>query len=122
MPEWTDKSKAELVKQYLAQNPTPKTTTEIMEKLAPDFDATINGVRRILGAADAYVKVESASKATATTTGEKKETKQESLDRLTGEIEALGLEADDTIVSKLTGKAAAYFADVIKKATAEEED
>ena len=121
MAEWTKENKAELVKQYLAENPTPKTTTEILEKLAPEFDATVNGVRRILGAADVYVKVDPVKAKSTTSTGEKKETKQESLDRLTGEIEALGLEADDTIVSKLTGKAAAYFADVLKKATTEED-
>ena len=120
MPEWTDKSKAELVKQYLAEKPTAKTTTEIMEKLAPDFDATVNGVRRILDNAKVYVKVDPVKATSTSSSTEKKETKQESLDRLTGEIEALGLEADDTIVSKLTGKAGAYFADVLKKATNEE--
>ena len=124
MAEWTDKSKAELVKRYLAENPTSKTTNEIMAKLVPDFEgSTVNGIRVILRNADVYVKVEPVSgKASTTTAGEKKETKQESLDRLTKEIAVLGLEADETIVSKLTGKAAAYFADVIKKATAEEED
>ena len=123
MADWNDENKAELVKQYLAAEPTPETSMEIVASLAPDFDSTPNGARMILSKAGVYVKKNpNAGKAgAAKSSGEKKETKAESLARLTSEIEALGLEADDTIVSKMTGKAAAYFADVIKKATSDED-
>jgi len=119
--QWTDETKAALIKAYLAENPTPKTSMEIVNKLAKEFDATANGTRIILSKANVYIKKDAVASTSSTTTSEKKETKQESLDRLTAAIEALGLEADDSIVSKLTGKAAAYFADVINKATETEE-
>lgn len=121
MADWTDESRAALIKEYTEANPTAKTSAEIVAELAPKYDTTVNGARMILMRANVYVAKEKASASTAKS-GEKKETKQESLDRLTGEIEALGIDADDSIVSKLTGKAAAYFADVLAKATAEEED
>lgn len=124
MADWTDENKAELVKQYLAANPTPETSMEIVAKLAPEFDSTPNGARMILSKAKVYIKKDpkAGTASTAKTSGEKKETKQESLDRLTASIEALGLDADDTIISKLTGKAAAYFADTITKAGSEPEE
>jgi len=37
------------------------------------------------------------------------------LETLTGAIEAAGLEADEDVIKRLTGKAAIYFTDVIKK-------
>ena len=124
MADWNDENKAELVKQYLAAEPTPETSMEIVAKLAPDFDATPNGARMILTKADVYIKKAPGKKAagTATASGEKKESKPESLARLTAIITAQGVEADDTIISKLTGKAAAYFADTITAALAEDTD
>lgn len=123
MADWNDENKAELVKQYLAAKPTPETSMEIVASLAPDFDTTPNGARMILMKADVYIKKDpKAGKAsTSTASGEKKETKQESLDRLTAVIEAQGLDADDTIISKMTGKAAAYFADTFTKALSTDE-
>lgn len=118
MPVWTDESREALKKAYLAENPTPENSMEILAKIVPDFKATVNGARIILK--DVFVKKEPVT-ASASDTKEKKETKAESLDRLTKSIEAQGLEADDTIISKLTGKAGAYFADIITKSNADED-
>lgn len=114
MAIWTDESRAALIKAYQAEKPTPENSMEIVAKIAPDFDSTPNGARRILDNAKVYIKKDLV-KAKAAATGDKKESKQESLDRLTGVIEAQGLEADQTVISKLTGKAAAYFADTLTK-------
>lgn len=125
MADWNDESKAELVKQYLEAEPTPENSMEIVAELAPDFDATPNGARMILVKAGVYIKKDpkaaSAASGTKASSGEKKETKQESIDRLSSVIAAQGLEADDSIISKMTGKAAAYFADTITGILAEED-
>jgi len=117
MPDWNDENKAELVKQYLAKEPTADNSMEIVAELAPDFDATPNGARMILVKAGVYVKKDPAKGGATKTTasGEKKETKADSIQRLTDAIDAMGIETDETIVSKMTGKAAAYFADIITK-------
>jgi hypothetical protein len=119
MAEWTDESKAKLVEKYVAKNPTPETSSEIVSELADDFDATVNGVRIILSREGVYVKKE-AAKSTSKSSGEKKESKADSIARLTAVIEAQGIEADESIISKMTGKAAAYFADTITTALAVE--
>lgn len=122
MTIWTDETRADLVKRYLAENPTPETSMEIVAKLAPDFDSTPNGARRILDNAKVYVKKTPATTAAKAANGDKKETKQESLDRLTSVITAQDIDADDAVISKLTGKAAAYFADTITKIISEQEE
>ena len=113
MPEWTDESRAALVAAYLAKDPTGDTSTEILKEICGDFDATVNGARRILYNADVYVKKEVAASTTTSTAA--KESKADSVARLNTVIESHGLVPDDTIISKLTGKAAAYLADTITK-------
>lgn len=120
MSDWTEETKADLVKQYLAAEPTGENSMEIVASLAPDFEATPNGARMILVKAGVYVKKEAKTSTAKTSTGEKKESKAESLERLTTVISAQGLDVDDTVVSKMTGKAAAYFADIISKVANDE--
>jgi len=120
MADWNDENRAELVKQYLAKEPTPETSMEIVAELAPVFDTTVNGARNILNRAEVYVKKAPAAK--AATSGEKKESKPESLARLTAVLEAQSIVADDTIISKLTGKAAAYFADAFETIVAGDDE
>lgn len=120
MADWTEESKAALIKAYTDAEPTPETSAEIVKDLADEIEgATVNGVRIILSRAGVYVKKEpaKAGSSSSTASGEKKESKADSLTRLTTAIKAQGLDADDTIISKMTGKAAAYFADVITKST-----
>lgn len=122
MAEWNDENKAQLLADYLAEEPTPETSIEIVKQLAENYDATPNGVISILVRTGKYVKKAPATKASTSGTGDKKkESKAESLNRLTKAIEAQGLEADGDITGKLTGKAAAYFADIITKIVEEDE-
>ena len=115
MAEWTEETKAQLIEQYEAAEPTPETTTDIVAELAEEFGATVNGVRIILSKAGVYV---SKAKVKATTSGSKatRKSKQDSLNELSGILTELGVEIDSTIVDKLTGKAAEYFIGAFKQA------
>lgn len=117
MPEWTDELKAKVISEYVASNPTPETSGDIVKQIAEEFDATPNGVRMILTKAGVYIKKAAATSAKGSSEGTKRVSKQDALDSLTTKIEALGLEVDDTIVSKLTGKAAIYITELLNKAT-----
>lgn len=114
--EWTDEIKAEVVEAYLGRDPTPENTMEIVVELAEEFDKTPNGVRMILTKAEAYVKKVPAKAAAKSggATGGTRVNKAEAIAALSAIIEGEGGELDDAILSKLTGKAAVYFAGVIK--------
>ena len=117
MAEWTDNEKAEVIAAYEAANPTPETSTEIIAELAEQFEKTANGVRMILVKAEVYVKKSPASagkKGNGTST---RVNKAEAIDGLASIINSQGMEADDEIIGKLTGKAAVYFTGVIEKLT-----
>ena len=117
MAEWSDEDKAKLVADYKAKNPTPETSAEIVSELADELGVTVNGARAILVREKVYVNKTPGSSKSSNSSGEKKESKADSLKRLNTVIESQGLEPDEDIIGRLTGKAAAYFADVITKAT-----
>lgn len=116
MSEWTDELKESVIAAYQAANPTPENSVEIVKELAEEYDKTPNGVRMILSKAEVYVKKEAAkggstnSKASSGTT---RVSKADAMAALTTAIEATGQEANEEIISKLTGKAALYFAEVL---------
>ena len=110
---WTQELKDQVIAEYLEAEPTPETSMEIVKDLAETHDQSPNGVRMILTKAEVYVKKgPSPSKAS---TGGTRVSKQDSQDALTAAIEAAGANPDDTIISKLTGKAAVYFKDIINQ-------
>ena len=118
MATWTDENKNQVIAAYKAANPTPETSTEIIKEIAEDMEATANGVRMILMTAGVYIKKD----ATATPAKGKDASGAEKAPRVSKEsqiadlkaaIEAKGAEADEDILSKLTGKAAAYFLKVL---------
>ena len=115
MAVWTEELKAELIEAYLGKDPTPETTSEIVKELAADFSGTVNSIRMTLNKAGVYVKTVPK----ATTTGAdgapaaKRVSKADSIESLTQAIQAKGLEVDEAILSKLTGKAAIYFTGLI---------
>jgi hypothetical protein len=114
MADWNDENKASLIEAYEAANPTPETSTEIVAELADEYESTPNGVRAILVRANVYVKKAPAVKGSSNgKSGEKKESKADSLNRLNTIIKAQGFEPNDEIIGRLTGKAAGYFADII---------
>ena len=116
---WTDDQKAQAVKSYVDAGPTAETSTEIIKDIADELEQSPNGVRMILIQAGVYVKKDAAAapaaKAASKTAGEgtKRVSKEDSIAALKALIEEKGAKVDDEILSKLTGKAAVYFAEVI---------
>lgn len=116
---WTDAQKSEAVEAYKAGNPTPENSTELIKQIAEDMDQSANGVRMILIQADVYVKKDTTNGTAKTKTpskdGEKapRVSKESQIADLKAAIEDKGAEVDEDILSKLTGKAAAYFLKVL---------
>lgn len=111
---WTDERKQEAIKLYQEQNPTEENTIECVRAVADILGESVNGVRTILSKAGVYIK-----KTTGKATSEAKASsgtrvlKETALASLREAIESLGKEVDNTIVDKLTGKAAAYFTSIL---------
>jgi len=121
--EWTDELKKNVIAQYLAAEPTPETSAEIVKDIAEAIEKTPNGVRMILSKADVYIK-KTAATASAKGSGTEAKTtrvsKSDAIDSLKAVISASGQEPDMSILDKLTGKAALYFVGVFKNASPED--
>lgn len=124
MSTWTDELKAKVVKLYQDANPTPETSVEIVKKIAEDIGESANGVRMVLMKAEVYLKKDAgASSSTATKSGStatksegtKRVSKESQIAELKAAITARDGKLDEDILSKLTGKAAAYFTEILKK-------
>jgi transposase-like protein len=113
---WTDESKAQAIAMYEEQEPTPETSMEIVKEIADELNESPNGVRMILTKAGVYVKKTPAAKSSGggggTTT---RVSKAAAVEDLTAAITDSGGEVDEDIVGKLTGKAAMYFAGLLRK-------
>lgn len=113
---WDDDKRSAVVEAYEKANPTPDNSMEIVKQIADEFGESANGVRMVLTKAGVYVKksegtAKSASTAkTATGTRVSKAGAQEAI---TAALRDAGQEIDEDVVSKLTGKAAMYFATII---------
>ena len=114
---WTDEKKAEAVSMYEEQDPTPETSMEIVKDIAEELDESPNGVRMILTKAGVYVKKTPAKAATGGSggTGGTRISKAAAVEDLSAAITDNGGEVDEDIISKLTGKAAMYFAGLLRK-------
>ena len=113
---WTEEQKAQAIKAYKDGNPTPETSTELIKEIAEDMEQSPNGLRMVLVQAGVYVKKEATSTSGSKTEkaeGTKRVSKESQIADLTAAIEAKGAEVDTEILSKLTGKAAAYFTKVL---------
>jgi hypothetical protein len=130
VPDWTTELKESVIAKYKAAQPTPENTTEIVKDIAEALGEgfTSNGVRVILVKAtnddgtSVYLKKAPTTGSSSTTNGAKstRVNKTDAINGLKKVIEANGLEVDEDIVGKLTGKAAIYFSTVIEKATEED--
>lgn len=115
---WTDESKQEAIEMYTAENPTPENSMEIVKDIASELGESPNGVRMVLSRAGVYVKKTPAAKSTSSGGGggggrvSVADAQQSVADAITD----MGLEPDQAIISKLTGKAANYFAELLTKA------
>ena len=112
---WTDESKEQAVEMYQDAEPTPETSMEIVKDIAEELGESPNGVRMILTKAGVYVKKTPAVKSSSGGTGGGRVNVAAAQDGLTKAIADAGEEADSAIVSKLTGKAAVYFTNLINK-------
>ena len=114
---WTDEAKAQAVEMYTAEEPTPENSMEIVKEIAAELGESPNGVRMILTRAGVYVKKTPAAKSTSSGGGGGggRVSVADAQQAVTDAISDAGMEADAAIISKLTGKAANYFAEVITK-------
>tara|TARA_S200002703_G_scaffold154651_1_gene157813 strand:+ start:159 stop:524 length:366 start_codon:yes stop_codon:yes gene_type:complete len=115
---WDDDKRQQAVDLYLAEEPTPENSMEVVKQVALELDESPNGVRMILTKANVYIKKEAASggasSSGSSTSGGGRVSKAEQFERLKKAIEATGQEADMDIIEKISGKAAAYFAGVLE--------
>jgi hypothetical protein len=113
---WTDEQKSEAIQMYKEGKPTPENSTELIKEIADKLTQSPNGVRMVLVQSGDYVKKEAASSGAGKTDkaeGTKRVSKESQIAELTKAIEDKGAEVDAEILSKLTGKAAAYFTKVL---------
>lgn len=114
---WDDDKRAKAIELYVAEDPTPKNSVEILGMVAEELGETVNSVRAILSKAGVYVKKDGAAATSAAAKADKpastRVSKEAAHAKLTAALEAAGKPVDAEIISKLTGKAALYFADVV---------
>ena len=110
---WTDEKKAEAIEAYQDAEPTPETSMEIVKEIAEELSESPNGVRMILTKAGVYVKKAQATGNGGASSSGSRVSKQAAQDALTAAIIDKGLSVDEDIISKLTGKAAQYFAGLL---------
>ena len=106
---WDDDKKAQAVEMYEGQAPTPETSMEIVAEIAEELEESPNGVRMILTKAGVYIKKAQANGNGGASSGGTRVSKQAAQDALIAAINDKGLDVDEDIISKLTGKAAQYF-------------
>lgn len=117
---WTDEQKSQAIAAYKAGNPTPENSTELIKNIADEMEQSANGVRMVLVQAGVYVKKEAASGTKGTTTSKDgaakapRVSKESQIEALKVAIEAAGKPVDEEILSKLTGKAAAYVLSILE--------
>lgn len=110
---WSLELKEQVVEEYLAGKPTPETTGDIVTGLAEKHNKSANGIVRILVLAQVYI---TRTKQKTETSGTSRIPKAESLLTLTNLMDANEIELDSAVIDKLTGKAAIYWAGVLKTA------
>ena len=97
---------------YTAEEPTPDTSMEVVKDIADELGESPNGVRMILTRAGVYVKKTPAS-SSSSSGGTGRVSKADAQEALSAAISDAGQEVDDSIISKLTGKAAVYLTSII---------
>ena len=111
---WTDEAKEQAIEMYKDAEPTPETSMEIVKDIAEELSESPNGVRMILTKAGVYVRKTPAAKSSGGSTGGGRVSVADAQDKLTSVLGDAGQEVDAAIISKLTGKAAVYFANVVE--------
>jgi len=116
---WDDDKRAAAVEAYEKANPTPENSMEIVKQIADDMGESANGVRMVLTKAGVYIKksegTSSSSASTAKAATGTRVSKAGAQEAIMSALRDAGQEIDEDVVSKLTGKAAMYFANIITK-------
>lgn len=112
---WDDDKKAQVVEMYQTAEPSPETSMEIVKEIADEIGESANGVRMVLTKAGVYVKKAAGSSSTNTSggTSSSRVSKAAAIEALEKALTDAGQEVDEDIITKLTGKAAQYFATII---------
>jgi hypothetical protein len=111
---WEEEKKQQAIDIYVAAEPTPEDSMEIVKDIASELGESPNGVRMILTRAGVYVKKSPATRSSSGgATGGGRVSVADAQATLTNAIRDTGREPDESIISKLTGKAANYFAEII---------
>ena len=108
---WDDDKKEAVIQAYESADPTPETSVEIVKEIAEEYEESPNGVRMILTKAGVYIRKTAA--AAGNGSGSPRVSKADAQQELIAALTSAGQSVDDDIISKLTGKAAKYFAGVI---------
>lgn len=129
---WTDEKKELVVAQYVeimenqfdTDEQRASASMEVVTQLAEEHGETPNGTRMILSRAGVYIKKAPTAKSSTPSAGSgggKRINKAEAIQALRNSIAAIDPAlVQDEILDKLTGKAAAYFVEVITATTASE--
>jgi hypothetical protein len=111
---WEEDKKQQAINKYTSEDPTPENSMEIVKDIASELGESPNGVRMILTRAGVYVKKTPATRASSNgSTGGGRVSVADAQATLTNAIQDIGKEPDAAIISKLTGKAANYFAEIL---------
>ena len=110
---WDDEKKEAVVEAYKEAAPTPETRIEIVKEIAEEYEESPNGVRMILTKAGVYIRKTAAAGTSSNGNASPRVSKADAQDELIAALTSAGQSVDEDIVSKLTGKAAKYFAGVI---------
>ena len=110
---WDDDKKAAVIEAYENADPTPETSMEIVKDIADEYNESPNGVRMVLSKAGVYIKKTPAASGAKASTGGTRVSKAAAQESLIAALTDAGQDVDEDVVSKLTGKAAQYFAGVI---------
>jgi hypothetical protein len=115
---WTEEQIEQAIAMYTEGNPTPENSVELVKEIAEELGQSANAVRLMLNQKKVYVKKAETKSTTKTKSGDKEDapkrvSKDSQLAALREAIEAKNGEIDEEILSKLTGKAAAYFTKVL---------
>lgn len=114
--DWTKELRDQVIKQYQDSNPTPENSMEIVKEISEGLEgSTPNGVRAILSKAEVYIKKTPGTTSKTTESKGTRVNKAEALKNLKDLLETQEIEVDETIIDKLTGKAAKYFYDAMGK-------
>tara|TARA_B100000470_G_C19785696_1_gene389744 strand:- start:1152 stop:1499 length:348 start_codon:yes stop_codon:yes gene_type:complete len=109
---WDDTKKEDVIEAYKNADPTPETSVEIVKDIAEEYEESPNGVRMILTKAGVYIRKTAAAGA-SNGSSSPRVSKADAQQELIAALTSAGQTVDEDIVSKLTGKAAKYFAGVI---------